>query len=135
MSKATVLIPQGLRAFTHGAPVVTVSADTVGAALKAVDEQAHGFLARILTAEQELRPLVNIFVGEFSIREKGRPSDLPVRRRHHRGDSGCRRRLAYRLVLAWRCAATRESAEVGRPLLVCYHVAAQSPLGGFRGDG
>lgn len=70
MSKATVLIPQGLRAFTHGAPVVTVSADTVGAALKAVDEQAHGFLARILTAEQELRPLVNIFVGEFSIREK-----------------------------------------------------------------
>jgi molybdopterin converting factor small subunit len=68
VSEATLLIPQALRAFTEGADRVTVRAETVGEALRGVPGDRDGFVSRVLTPEGELRPLVNVFVGETSIR-------------------------------------------------------------------
>ena len=70
MSRVSVLIPQALRSLTGGASVLKVSAGTVEQALTAIEHDAPGFLARILTPEGEVRPLVNIFVGDTSIRER-----------------------------------------------------------------
>ncbi len=71
MSRVSVLIPQALRPLAGGASVVDTSAGTVGDALAAIERDAPGFLARILTPEGDIRPLVNIFVGDTSIRELG----------------------------------------------------------------
>jgi molybdopterin synthase sulfur carrier subunit len=70
MSRVSVLIPQALRPLAGGASVREVSAATVEEALNAIERDAPGFLARILTPEGEVRPLVNIFVGDTSIRER-----------------------------------------------------------------
>ena len=70
MSPVSVLVPQALRPLTGGAAVVEVSASTVAEALDAVERRAPGFLPRILTPEGEVRPLVNVFVGDVSIRSR-----------------------------------------------------------------
>lgn len=77
MNAASVLIPHALRSLTGGASVMEVSATTVRDALRAVEHRAPGFLARILTPEGEVRPLVNVFVGDASIRERS-GLDTPV---------------------------------------------------------
>jgi molybdopterin synthase sulfur carrier subunit len=77
VSQVSVLIPQALRPLTGGASVLETSAATVGEALNAIEEDAPGLLARILTPEGEIRPLVNIFKGDTSIRAQD-GLDTPV---------------------------------------------------------
>jgi molybdopterin converting factor small subunit len=62
----TVRIPTGLQPFTNGAGEITVDADTLGHALSAVEEHHPGLSARILTPEGDIRPFVNLFVGDTS---------------------------------------------------------------------
>jgi molybdopterin converting factor small subunit len=68
-NKITVWIPPALREFVGGAETVAVEADTVAAALAAIGGRHAGFLNRVLSPEGEVRPLVNIFVGEDNIRD------------------------------------------------------------------
>jgi len=64
----TVRIPTALRPFTKGAAEITVDADTLGHALSAIERNHPGLSARILTPEGDIRPFVNLFVGDTSAR-------------------------------------------------------------------
>ena len=64
----TVRIPTALRPFTHGAAEIGVEADTLGQALAEIEQHHPGLSARILTPEGDIRPFVNLFVGETSAR-------------------------------------------------------------------
>ena len=64
----TVRIPTALRPFTNGAAEVTVDADTLGQALSEIERRHPGLSARILTPEGDIRPFVNLFVGDTSAR-------------------------------------------------------------------
>jgi molybdopterin converting factor small subunit len=68
VSKVTVQIPPPLRAFADGAAELVVEAGTVGEALARIGDDRPALLARILTPEGELRPYVNVFVGERNAR-------------------------------------------------------------------
>jgi molybdopterin converting factor small subunit len=68
LSKVTVQIPPPLRPFADGAAELAVDAGTVGEALARVGEDRPALLARVLTPEGELRPYVNVFVGERNAR-------------------------------------------------------------------
>lgn len=68
MSQVTVQIPPPLRPFAGDAAELRVEAGTVAQALDAVGAGRAALLARILTPEGELRPFVNVFVGERNIR-------------------------------------------------------------------
>lgn len=68
MSNISVHIPMPLRPFVDGASVVTINAETVGAALGRIGAQHPGFLQRVVVNEEELRPYVNVFVGADNVR-------------------------------------------------------------------
>ena len=64
-----VMIPSPLRPFSEGRGVVELSgAATVGAALASLGRLYPGVRDRVLTEQGRLRPHVNVFVGEESIR-------------------------------------------------------------------
>lgn len=67
MSKITVHIPSPLRGDVGGAEQVQLQADTVGGALEALGAAHPGILNRLLTPENEVRPFVNLFLGENNI--------------------------------------------------------------------
>jgi len=66
-------IPGPLREFTNGARLVTIAtgAATAGAALEKLWAEHPGVRDRVLTEQGEVRPHVNVFVGEESIRFTG----------------------------------------------------------------
>jgi len=68
MSRVTVLIPAPLRHFADADSELSVEARTVREALTAIGAGREALLARILTPEGELRPYVNVFVGERNAR-------------------------------------------------------------------
>lgn len=68
MSQVTVQIPPPLRPFADEATELRVEAHSVAAALAVIGAGRPALLARILTPEGELRPYVNVFVGERNIR-------------------------------------------------------------------
>jgi molybdopterin converting factor small subunit len=68
MSRITVQIPPPLRPFADGAAELPVEAGTVGEALARLGADRPALLARVLTPEGELRPYVNVFVGERNVR-------------------------------------------------------------------
>lgn len=68
MSRVTVRIPPPLRPFAGGAAELEVEAATVGEALASLGQGREALLARVLTPEGELRPYVNVFVGERNAR-------------------------------------------------------------------
>ena len=68
MSRVIVQIPPPLRPFADDAAELAVEADTVGDALARIGLDRPALLARILTPEGELRPYVNVFVGERNTR-------------------------------------------------------------------
>ena len=68
MSNITVRIPTPLRPFVEDASVLDADADTVGAALEQIGARHPGFLQRIVVAEGELRPYVNVFVGSENVK-------------------------------------------------------------------
>jgi MoaD family protein len=68
MSQVTVQLPAALRPFAEDAAELTVWADTVRAALAELGAERPNLSSRVLTPEGELRPYVNVFVGERNIR-------------------------------------------------------------------
>lgn len=68
MSRVIVQIPPPLRSFVAGAAQVEIEAGDVGGALQALGAGREALLARVLTPEGELRPYVNVFVGERNVR-------------------------------------------------------------------
>ena len=68
MSSVTVHIPPPLRPFADQAAALEVEAATVGEALARVGAGREALISRVLTPEGELRPYVNVFVGERNTR-------------------------------------------------------------------
>jgi len=68
MSNITVRIPTPLRPFVEDAPVLKADAETVGAVLAQIGARHPGFLQRVMQAEGELRPYVNVFVGSENVK-------------------------------------------------------------------
>ena len=68
MSRVTVRIPPPLRPFAGQAAELEVEGTTVGEALARLGEGREALLSRVLTPEGELRPYVNVFVGERNTR-------------------------------------------------------------------
>jgi molybdopterin converting factor small subunit len=68
VSRVTVQIPPPLRQFADGAAEFVVEARTIAEALQRIGEERAPLLSRILTPEGELRPYVNVFVGERNAR-------------------------------------------------------------------
>ncbi len=65
---ATIRIPTPLRTYTSGEAEITVSGDTVGAALQDLTRQ-HGQLHQHLYSEKgELRAFVNVFLDGDDVR-------------------------------------------------------------------
>jgi molybdopterin converting factor small subunit len=69
MSEVIVRIPAALREFTAGEAELRVAAATVREALEVAYEQHPQLLQRLTTADGELRPFVNVFVGRDNVRD------------------------------------------------------------------
>lgn len=72
-------LPSALQPFARGERVVVLhqSCDTVSQALMVLGARCPGVVDRVLTEQGELRPHVNIFVGDESVRFRG-GLDAPV---------------------------------------------------------
>jgi molybdopterin synthase sulfur carrier subunit len=64
----TVRIPSPLRSFTNGVAEVAVDADTLAAALNALEAQHPGIDNRLRDEAGELRRFVNVFVRDEDVR-------------------------------------------------------------------
>ena len=63
-----ILIPSPLRKFTSNAAEVTVSGETVGAALQALAETHPELRSQIFTDEGKIRSFVNVYYNDEDIR-------------------------------------------------------------------
>jgi molybdopterin converting factor small subunit len=63
-----------LYSYTGGLKVVEVEATTVGKAIAAVDNRFPGVAFRVIDEQSRIRPHVNVFLGEQSVRDL----DVPV---------------------------------------------------------
>lgn len=68
MTDIIVRIPAALRTFAGDATELRASAGTVSDVLRELCGRHPQFVQRLLTAEGELRPFVNIFVGRTNVR-------------------------------------------------------------------
>jgi sulfur-carrier protein len=68
MSRVTMRIPPPLRAFADGAAELELEAADLGEALSRLGSGRAALLSRVLTPEGELRPYVNVYVGERDAR-------------------------------------------------------------------
>jgi len=68
MSQVTVRIPEALRPFTEGAGELAAPAGSIAAIIRHLGERHPQLPTRLLTAEGELRPNVNIFIGRDNLR-------------------------------------------------------------------
>lgn len=66
--RITIRIPAPLRGYAADARELEVQADTVRQALAAVGERHELMIRRVLTRDGELRPYVNLFLGETDVR-------------------------------------------------------------------
>jgi molybdopterin converting factor small subunit len=76
MPQVTVCIPQALRSFTDGASELTAPPGSVAGIIRHLGERHPQLPSRLLTAEGELRPHVNIFIGRTNTRELNGLSSL-----------------------------------------------------------
>jgi molybdopterin converting factor small subunit len=68
MTQVTVRIPAVLRSFTGGAAELLSPPGSVGEIIRCIGESHPQLPARLLTAEGELRPHVNVFIGRENVR-------------------------------------------------------------------
>ncbi len=68
---ATIRIPTPMRRYTNGERLVTVSADTVAAAIAELDGRFPGLRERLIDGDGQLHRFVTVFVGEQDVRLLG----------------------------------------------------------------
>ena len=69
MAAARVRIAALLHSYTCGRKVVEVEASTVGEAITALDRRFPGIAFRIVDEQGQIRPHMNIFLGEEKVRD------------------------------------------------------------------
>jgi molybdopterin synthase sulfur carrier subunit len=73
MATVRVRIAALLHSYTGGMKVVDVEASTVGEAIAALDRRFPGFAFRIVDEQGQIRPHMNIFLGEEKVRDVAAP--------------------------------------------------------------
>ena len=68
MAKVTVRIPTPLRKLTNGEEEIELEADTIGAAIAALQAKYPGIEERLIDESGEVRRFVNVYVNEEDIR-------------------------------------------------------------------
>ena len=68
---ATIRIPTPMRRYTNGERLITVSADTLSAAIAELDQRFPGLRERLVDGDGQLHRFITIFVGEQDIRLLG----------------------------------------------------------------
>lgn len=72
-SKVRIRLAPLLYSYTGGLKTVEVEADTVGAAVEALDQRFPGTAFRIVDEQGHVRPHMHIFLGEDSVRDLATP--------------------------------------------------------------
>jgi molybdopterin converting factor small subunit len=65
---ATIRIPTPMRRYTNGERLITVSAETLAAAIAELNNRYPGLSERLLDGDGQLHRFVSIFVGEEDVR-------------------------------------------------------------------
>ena len=73
MATVRVRIPALLYSYTGGAKLVEVEAETAGGAIAALDSKFPGLAFRVIDEQNQIRPHINIFLGEENIRDLDTP--------------------------------------------------------------
>jgi sulfur-carrier protein len=73
MATVRVRIAALLHSYTGGIKVVDVEASTVGEAIAALDRRFPGFAFRIVDEQGQIRPHMNVFLGEEKVRDIATP--------------------------------------------------------------
>jgi molybdopterin synthase sulfur carrier subunit len=73
MAAVRVRIASLLHSYTGGSRVIEVEAATVGEAIAALDRRFPGLAFRIIDEQSEVRPHMNIFLGEEKVRDLATP--------------------------------------------------------------
>lgn len=66
---ATIRIPTPLRPYTNGQSDLTVAGETIGQVLENLVQQYPALRTHIFNENGELRPFVNLFIGEDNIND------------------------------------------------------------------
>ena len=66
---ATIRLPTPLRPYANGKTEVEVSGGTVSEALESLFTNYPGLRPHLVTKDQQLRPFVNLFLGEDNVNE------------------------------------------------------------------
>jgi len=74
MASVKVRIAALLHSYTGGSKIIEVEAATVGEAIAALDRRFPGLAFRIIDEQQQIRPHMNIFLGE----EKAHDLSTPI---------------------------------------------------------
>jgi molybdopterin synthase sulfur carrier subunit len=69
MAAVRVRIAALLHSYTGGLKVVEVEASTVGEAIAALDRRFPGIAFRIVDEQGQIRPHMNVFLGEEKVRD------------------------------------------------------------------
>jgi len=73
MAAVRVRLAPLLYSYTGGLKVVEVEAGTVGEAIASIDRRFPGVAFRVIDEQNCIRPHVNIFLGEQSVRDLNTP--------------------------------------------------------------
>jgi len=69
MAAVRIRIAPLLYSYTGGLKIIEVDADTVGEAIAAIDRRFSGVAFRVIDEQGQVRPHMNIFLGEQSVRD------------------------------------------------------------------
>jgi len=71
-------IPTPMRSYVNGQTELSVSGATVGAAVQSLLEQFPALRPHLTNIRGELRPFVNLFLGEDNIKDLPKGLDTPL---------------------------------------------------------
>ena len=69
MAAVRVRIAALLHSYTGGLKIVEVEANTIGEAIAALDRRFPGIAFRVVDEQGQIRPHMNIFLGEEKVRD------------------------------------------------------------------
>jgi molybdopterin synthase sulfur carrier subunit len=73
MATVRVRVAPLLYSYTGGLRVVDVEATTVDEAIASVDRRFPGVAFRVIDEQRQIRPHINLFLGEHSVRDLDTP--------------------------------------------------------------
>jgi sulfur-carrier protein len=73
MPIARIRIAALLHSYTNGMKIIEVEASTLGEAIAALDRRFPGIAFRIVDEQNQIRPHMNVFLGEQSVRDIATP--------------------------------------------------------------